>query len=214
MKLKQTPNIIIIVNVVIKIAAVTLKQLATLSWTKGKFWLPLSQSCVSNFANIIIIQNEVLSILTLRILRDIGDSIRSTPYYSLIADEVIDSSSWEQVVICLRWVDKNLKQQEDFIGLYKVDSTAADVIVKVLKDTLLRFNLSINRCCGQYYDGESSMSGRHSGTAVQNLSHLKNHVHCQGCRHNYQSGGGGGGGGIPSKGLHNSHHSSFVIGYS
>ena len=42
-----------------------------------------------------------------------------------------------------RWVDENLEPHEDFIGLYKVDSTAADVIVKVLKDTLLRFNLSI-----------------------------------------------------------------------
>ena len=74
----------------------------------------------------------LLSILALRILRDIGDSIRSTPYYSLMADEVTDSSNREQVVICSRWVDKNLEPQEDFIGLCKVDSTAADVIVKVL----------------------------------------------------------------------------------
>ena len=128
------------------------------------------------------IQNEILSILALRILRDIGDSIRSTPYYSLMADEVTDSSNREQVVICLRWVDKNLEPHEDFIGLYKVDSTAADVIVKVLKDTLLRFNLSISRCCGQCYDGASSMSGRHSGTAVQIASEEPRalYTHCYG----------------------------------
>ena len=113
------------------------------------------------------IQNEILSVLAIQILRDIGNSIRSTPYYSLMADEVTDSSNREQVVICLRWVDENLEPQEDFIGLYKVDSTAADVIVKVLKDTLLRFNLSITQCRGQCYDGASSMSGRRSGTAVQ-----------------------------------------------
>ena len=53
------------------------------------------------------IQNEILSIIALRILRDIGDSIRSTPYYSLMADEVTDSSNREQVVICLRWVEES-----------------------------------------------------------------------------------------------------------
>ena len=128
------------------------------------------------------IQNEILSILALRILRDIGDSIRSTPYYSLMADEVTDSSNREQVVICLRWIDTNLEPQEDFIGLYKVESTAADVIVKVLKDTLLRFNLSINRCRGQCYDGASSMSGRRSGTAVQITSEEPRalYTHCYG----------------------------------
>ena len=84
-----------------------------------------------------------------------------------MADEVTDSSNREQVVICLRWVDKILEPQEDFIGLYKVESTAANVIVKVLNDTLLWFNFSINQCRGQCYDGASSVSGRHSGTAVQ-----------------------------------------------
>lgn len=119
----------------------------------------------------------LLSILALRILRDIGDSIRSTPYYSLMADEVTDSSNREQVVICSRWVDKNLEPQEDFIGLCKVDSTAADAIVKVLKD-----NLSINQCHGQCYDGASSMSSRHSGTAVQITSEEPRalYTHCYG----------------------------------
>ena len=70
-----------------------------------------------------------------------------------MADEVTDSSNREQVVVCLRWVVNSLEPQEDFIGLYKVDSTAADIIVKVLKNTLLRFTLIIDRCRGQCYDG-------------------------------------------------------------
>ena len=86
------------------------------------------------------------------------------------------------MVICLRWIDDNLEPYVDFIGLYKVDSTAAAVIVKVLKDTLLHFNLSINQCRGQCYDGASSMSGRHSGTAVQISSEEPRalHTHCYG----------------------------------
>ena len=99
-----------------------------------------------------------------------------------MADEVTDSSNRKQVVICLRWVDKNLEPHEDFIGLDKVDSTAADVIVKVLKDTLLRFNLSINQCRGQCYNGASSMSGRRSGTAVEIMSEepCSLYTHCYG----------------------------------
>ena len=64
---------------------------------------------------------------------------------------------------------------------YKVESTAADIIVKVLKDTFLRFNLSINLCRGQCYDGVSSMSGRHSGT-VQITSEEPRalYTHCYG----------------------------------
>ena len=125
------------------------------------------------------IQNEILSVLAIQILRDIGNSIRSTPYYSLMADEVTDSSNREQVVICLRWVDENLEPHEDFIGLYKIDSTAADVIVKVLKDTLLCF---INQCRGQCYDGASNMSGRRSGMAVQIMSEEPRalYTHCYG----------------------------------
>ena len=82
----------------------------------------------------------------------------------------------------MRWVDENLEPHEDFIGLYKVDSTAADVTVKVLKDTLLRFNLSIYQCRGQCYDGASSMSGRRSGMAVQIMSEepCALYTHCYG----------------------------------
>lgn len=64
-----------------------------------------------------IIQNEILSILALQVLREISDSIRATPYYSLMADEVTDSSNREQVVICLRWIDEAFEPHEDFVGL-------------------------------------------------------------------------------------------------
>lgn len=79
----------------------------------------------------------------------------------------------------MRWIDDNLEPHKDFTGLYKVDSTAADVIVKVLKGTLLRFNLSINQCRGQCYDGASNMSGK---TTVQIMSEEPHalYTHCYG----------------------------------
>ena len=48
------------------------------------------------------IQNEILSILSLKILREIGDCIRSAPFFCIMADEVTDSSNREQVVVRIR----------------------------------------------------------------------------------------------------------------
>ena len=84
-----------------------------------------------------------------------------------MADEVTDASNREQVVICIRWVDEEFQAHEEFIGLHKVDSIAANVLVSVLKDTLLRLNLKITQCRGQCYDGASNMSGTKSGVAMQ-----------------------------------------------
>ena len=52
--------------------------------------------------------------------------------------------------------------------------------MKVIKDNLLHFNLSIKQCRGQCYDGASSTSGRHSSTAVQITSEAPRalYTHC------------------------------------
>lgn len=83
------------------------------------------------------------------------------------ADEVTDSSNREQVVICLHWIDETFHAHEDFIGIYKVESTGADVLIAVLKDVLLRLNLSLANCRGQYYNGAASMAGIRTGVATQ-----------------------------------------------
>ena len=42
-------------------------------------------------------------------------------------DETTDISNKEQVVLCLRWVDKGLEAYEEFISLHQVESTASTV---------------------------------------------------------------------------------------
>ena len=56
---------------------------------------------------------------------------------------------------------------EDLIGLYKVDSISADNLVILIKDALLRMNLSLNKARGQCYGGAANMSGAKSGVAKQ-----------------------------------------------
>ena len=51
-----------------------------------------------------------------------------------MADECVDISNHEQLVICLRWVDHCLDVHEDFLGLYHIADTSANTITATIKD--------------------------------------------------------------------------------
>ena len=86
-----------------------------------------------------------------------------------MADEVTDISNIEQVAICLRSIDDNFDAHKDFVGMYAVESIKADMLVQVLKDTLLQMNLPIANWRGQYYDGAANMAGARHGVTAQIL---------------------------------------------
>ena len=65
----------------------------------------------------------------------------------------------------LRWVDDDLNVHEEFIGLHEVPTIQTDVLVAVIKDCLLRLNLSLNKVRRQCYDGASNMAGIRNGVA-------------------------------------------------
>lgn len=110
------------------------------------------------------------------------DSIHSAPFLSIMIDETTDVSNREQVVVCLRWVDRGLQAHEEFIGLHAVESTAATVLVGVVRDVLARLNVSINKIRGQCYDGASAMSGSRGGVAalIQQEEPRAIYTHCYG----------------------------------
>ena len=70
-------------------------------------------------------------------------------------------------MIYLRWVSETLAVHEDFIGLYEVASTGAEMIYFTIKDVLLRLNLPISKVRGQCYDGAATMAGCNSGVATR-----------------------------------------------
>ena len=53
------------------------------------------------------------------------------------------------------------------MGLYQVPRITSATLVSVIKDSLIRFNLSINKARGQCYDGASNMTGRRNGVVTQ-----------------------------------------------
>ena len=84
-----------------------------------------------------------------------------------MADAVADAANHEQIVLCLLLVDDDLNPHEEFIGLQPVPNIAADTLVAVIRDMLIRMNLPITNCRGQCYDGESNTVGAISGVATQ-----------------------------------------------
>ena len=51
------------------------------------------------------------------------------------------------------------------VGLYTVNSIRSVTLTEVIKDVMLKLNLSMSKLRGQSYDGCSTMSGTRSGVA-------------------------------------------------
>ena len=102
------------------------------------------------------IQNECLEVMALHIVRQICKDVAINGFYTIMADECTDVSNKEQFTICLRWVDGNLADHEDVLGLYTVGTIEADSLIKAIFDVVVcRAGLSLNNCRGQCYDGAS-----------------------------------------------------------
>ena len=86
--------------------------------------------------------------MALTILRDVVESIKPANFFSIILDESGDVSNKEQAVLYVRWMDENLTPYEDFLALYEMEKTDADSIVRIIKDSLLRFGFDKEKLRG------------------------------------------------------------------
>ena len=116
---------------------------------------------------IVTVENEMMQIMALKILREIATNLQDSDFFTMMCDEATDVKNVSQLIVCLRWVDENLNAPDEFIGLKDMPSTDADSIVTEHKDVLLRMRLKLEKCRGQCYDWSSTMSGAKSGVAVQ-----------------------------------------------
>ena len=84
-----------------------------------------------------------------------------------MADETTDVSNKKQLVICICWVDNCFVIHEDFIGMHPLERTNADQVVAILKNALLRINLTIQRVHKQCYHGAATKADEKTGIATQ-----------------------------------------------
>ena len=128
------------------------------------------------------IQKEVIKLMGHQVFRDISGDLQKSSFLTVMADETTDSSNHEQVTLILRHVTKELEVHEEFVGLYHTDSITAATLTSVIRDVLIRLNLSVDKLRGQCYDGASAMSSSKSGVAkkISDLEPRAVYTHCYG----------------------------------
>ena len=119
-------------------------------------------------------QNEFISICGALIIEKVILSIKPHQsyqyFFSVIADEAMDSSQKEQLSLVLRYVDSSLDILEEFVGFIHLrdgltDKAISDAILKKVSD----LGLDIMNCRGQGYDGAGSVSGHKNGASADIL---------------------------------------------
>ena len=101
------------------------------------------------------IHNQSFNIMSRHVLLSKLGTIRKNVFFSIMADEYITKK--EQFSFCICTVDDNLEVKEDFLGFYHLENIKSATVVNAIKDILLSFNLSLQHCRGQTYDGASNM---------------------------------------------------------
>lgn len=127
------------------------------------------------------IVNEIITIMGNSVLRQILCQIKTSSWFSIIADEATDISRKEQMSLSIRWTDNNYDVYEECIGLVQLPDTKACTIFSVInKDILIRCCLPLSQCRGQAFDVAGNMSGIKNGVQAlvkQEESRIL-YVHC------------------------------------
>lgn len=99
-----------------------------------------------------------------------------------MVDETTDASNKEQAVFCIRYLDAELRPIEVLMGLYKLDDTKSETLVRMIKDVLLRCSLKLEDIRGQCYDGAANMKGAKTGVAARIMQDEPRaiYIHCMG----------------------------------
>lgn len=135
------------------------------------------------------IQNEIIQLLSTEVLNILANEVKTSKFYSIIVDSTQDITKIDQLSIILRYVvvnydQKSIEVKESFFGFFELKKHgAADHENRIYK-VLQSFNIDIQNCRGQGYDGAAVMSGIYSGVQQRISSNVSNapFIHC--CAHN------------------------------
>lgn len=88
--------------------------------------------------------------------------MKTSRFFTLIADKVTDVSNHEQLSICLRYVH-GTKIKEVLVGYKSVERITGQSVADAILNWLGAVGLSPSDMRGQCYDGSSNMSGARFG---------------------------------------------------
>ncbi|CAC5385815.1 unnamed protein product [Mytilus coruscus] len=130
------------------------------------------------------IQNEILKIIGRQIRENIVRDCNKSDYFAFLADEATDTSTKEQVSLCLRFLDRTdngLEVREEFVGFLHAHSIRGQALATLLLDTLDEYEIDGDKMRAQGYDGAANMSGKHHGVQahVRGRFPESSYVHCK-----------------------------------
>ncbi|XP_037432430.1 zinc finger MYM-type protein 1-like [Triticum dicoccoides] len=101
-------------------------------------------------------------------------------HFAILADESSDVYQNEQLVVCLRYVDKKGRAVVRFLGLAHVEDTTSLTLKAAIQKMLMDYNLTFAMVRGQGYDGASNMRGNANGLKklIMDESPSAYYVHC------------------------------------
>ena len=125
------------------------------------------------------IQNKMIDVIGTAIGNNITEEVKSSKYYSIIADEVTDCSNKEQLSLSLRYVtDENVREM--FLDFIKIERITGQALSDAILHWLEENGLQVADMRGQCYDGDSSMCGSWAGcqALIQKEAPKAIYVHC------------------------------------
>ena len=89
--------------------------------------------------------------------------VRNAQRYAIMLDETTDCSRREQLVMCFRYCDYQLDVHEVFVGFHELERQESTTLFTITKDIFSRYNMDIENCRGQCYDGAPNVAGSLNG---------------------------------------------------
>ena len=125
------------------------------------------------------IQNDLITIMGEMVKRRISREVNEAEMYSIMVDETKDVGKVEQISISVRYV-KNNEVYERFLTYVHAEALNAEALSKHILGTLRDYDISIDNCVGQCYDGASVMSGQSKGvqTRIRTEAPKALYIHC------------------------------------
>ena len=132
------------------------------------------------------IQNEIINIIGNQIRTSIVESCNNSKFFTLIADETTNTSTREQVSVCLRYLERDpisnkISIKEDFLDFVMATSTTGEHLAELLIETLNNAGINTMNMRAQGYDGAANMSGKYNGVQARILQIVPGamYVHCK-----------------------------------
>lgn len=110
------------------------------------------------------IQNEIVQLLSTEVLNILINEVKTSKFYSIIVDSTQDITKIDQLSVILRYVvidynKKSIEVKESFFGFFELKKHGAADHTVLICEVLESFNIDIQNCRGQGYDGAAVMNG-------------------------------------------------------